>query len=82
MLFDVYVYYIGAEFISPDEKKDLDDFVYKVFSECEKDIWENFTNKYAKGFEKQVPGGKQSVVKYKGIKLDLPVYGIKFFYQD
>jgi len=74
--------YIGAEFISPGEKKYLDDFVYKVFSEYEKEIWENFTNKDTKGFEKQFPDGKLGVVKYKGIKLGLPGYSIKFFYQD
>lgn len=74
--------YIGADFISPDEKKDLDNFVIKVFSEYEKEIWENFTDKDSKGFEKHFMSGKRGVVKYKGIKLDLPGYGIKFFYQD
>jgi hypothetical protein len=77
MLFDVY--YIGAEFISPDEKKYLDNFVIKVFSEYEKEFWENFTDKDSKGFEKHFMSGKRGVVKYKGIKLYLPGYGIKFF---
>ena len=74
--------YIGAEFISPGEKKYLDDFVFKVFSEYEKEIWKNFINKNTKGFEKQFPSGKLGVVKYKGIKLGLPGYSIKFSYQD
>ena len=74
--------YIGAEFISPGDKKYLDDFVSKVFSEYDKEIWENFIHEYKKGFKKQFPGGKQGMAKYKVIKLGLPGYSIKFFYQD
>jgi len=74
--------YIGADFISPGEKKYLDDFVIKVFSKYDKEIWTNFTNQYSKGFKKVFSSGKLGMVKYKGIKLGLPAYTIKFCYKD
>ena len=69
--------YIGASFISHDEKKELDTLVHKVFLKFGQQIRSYIIQKNKGVFEKEFKDGNRIMVSYKLIKLTVPNYKIR-----
>lgn len=72
--------YIGASFISPETKYEIDSLVENTFSTFGRQIRNSFTDPYGKGFTKEFQAGNVITVSYKTIKLNTPKYNIRLLY--
>jgi len=72
--------YIGALFISPKGKRELDTIIDKVFSYFGIEVRESFTNKYGRVFKKEFQRGDWITASYKKIQLTIRDYNIRLVF--
>ena len=72
--------YIGASFISPDKKQELDTLVHEVFSKFGRQIRTSLIHEHKGVFEKEFKDGNRIMVSYKVIKLTVPNYKVRLLF--
>lgn len=72
--------YIGASFISPEKKQELDTLVHEVFSKFDEQIRSYLIQENKGVFEKEFKDGNRIMVSFKLIKLTVPNYKVRLLF--